>query len=87
MRFSATASFSAGIALSGPGTLTLRSALFSPLLNSVTTHLHSCFSHGLWPVVVPMAVLMLEPARWRRRALVAPGASADAAKLAVEAPA
>ena len=65
--------------------LTLRTA--APLLNSVMTHVHSFFSHVLWPVVVPMAVLLMEPAGWRRRALVAPCASGAAAKLAVEAPA
>lgn len=65
--------------------LTLRTA--APLLNSGMTHLHSFFSHGLWPVVLPMGVLLMEPAGWRRRALVAPCASGAAAKLAVEAPA
>ena len=65
--------------------LTLRTA--APLLNSGMTHVHSFFSHVLWPVVLPMAVLLMEPAEWRRRALVAPCASRAAAKLAVEAPA
>ena len=40
-------------------------------LNSVMTHVYSFFSHVLWPVVVPVAVLLMEPAGWRRRALVA----------------
>ncbi len=41
------------------------------LLNSVMTHVYSFFSHVLWPVYVPVAVLLMEPAGWRRRALVA----------------
>ena len=40
-------------------------------LNSVMTHAYSFFSHVLWPVYVPVAVLLIEPAAWRRRALVA----------------
>jgi hypothetical protein len=42
----------------------------APLLNAVMTHVYSFFSHVLWPVYVPMAVLLIEPARWRRRALL-----------------
>ena len=42
-----------------------------PLLNSVMTHVYSFFSHVLWPAYLPVAVLLLEPAGWRRRALVA----------------
>ena len=41
------------------------------LLNSVMTHLYSFFSHVLWPVYVPVAVLLMEPEEWRRRALIA----------------
>ena len=41
------------------------------LLNSVMTHAYSFFSHVLWPVYVPVAVLLMEPAGWRRRTLVA----------------
>lgn len=40
-----------------------------PHLNAVLTHLYSLFSHVLWPIYVPIAVLALEPERWRRRAL------------------
>jgi hypothetical protein len=43
----------------------------APLLNSVMTHVYSFFSHVLWPVYVPMAVLLMEPAGWRRRGLIA----------------
>ena len=42
-----------------------------PLLNSVMTHVYSFFSHVLWPIYVPLAVLLLEPTGWRRRTLVA----------------
>ena len=90
MCFSATASFTAGVALLGLGTLTLRRAssvaelpyaaipaLFglqqlvegglwltfannTPHLNSILTHIYSLFSHVLWPVFVPIAVLLLD---------------------------
>ena len=43
----------------------------APQLNSVMTHVYSFFSHVLWPVYVPVAVVLMEPAGWRRRALVA----------------
>ena len=43
----------------------------APLLNTVMTHVYSFFSHVLWPVYVPVAVLLIEPPGWRRRALLA----------------
>ncbi len=43
----------------------------APLLNSVMTHVYSFFSHVLWPVYVPVAVLLMEPRGWRRRVLIA----------------
>jgi hypothetical protein len=43
----------------------------APLLNSVMTHMYSFFSHVLWPVYVPVAVLLMEPRGWRHRALMA----------------
>lgn len=43
----------------------------APLLNPAMTFVYSVFSHVLWPPYVPFAVLLLEPARWRRRALLA----------------
>jgi len=43
----------------------------APLLNSVMTHVYSFFSHVLWPVYIPVAVLFMEPAGWRRSALLA----------------
>jgi len=42
----------------------------APQLNAVMTHLYSFFSHVLWPVYVPVAVLLIEPPGWRRRALL-----------------
>ena len=42
-----------------------------PLLNTVTTHAYSFFSHVLWPVYLPIAVLMIEPPGGRRRTLTA----------------
>jgi hypothetical protein len=49
--------------------LTFRSD--APLLNVVLTHVYSFFSHVLWPVYVPVTVLLMEPSGWRRRALLA----------------
>lgn len=43
----------------------------APILNSVTTHVYSFFSHVLWPAYVPVAVWFLEPPGWRRKALLA----------------
>ena len=43
----------------------------TPLLNAVMTNAYSLFSHVLWPIYVPFAVLVLEPVRWRRKALYA----------------
>ena len=42
-------------------------ALPAPALTAA----YSVFSHVLWPVYVPFAVLLLEPVRWRRNALFA----------------
>jgi hypothetical protein len=41
------------------------------LLNAVMTHVYSFFSHVLWPVYVPVAVLLIEPLGRRRRVLLA----------------
>ena len=43
----------------------------APLLNTVMTHVYSFFSHVLWPIYVPVAVLLIEPPGWRRSALLA----------------
>ena len=41
----------------------------APHANSVLTYAYSFFSHVLWPVYVPIAVLLLEPDAWRRKLL------------------
>lgn len=41
----------------------------APLLNTAMTHAYSFFSHVLWPVYVPVAVLLVEPPGWRRTTL------------------
>lgn len=41
----------------------------SPLLNDVSTYAYSMFSHALWPILVPIAVLLLEPDPVRKRIL------------------
>jgi hypothetical protein len=43
----------------------------APLLNTVMTHAYSFFSHVLWPIYVPVAVLLIEPPGRRRRLLLA----------------
>ena len=43
------------------------------------TFVYSLFSHVLWPIYVPLSALLLEPVRWRRKALaifLAAGAAA-----------
>ena len=42
----------------------------APQLNAVMTYVYSFFSHVLWPVYVSVAVLLMEPSGWRRRALL-----------------
>ena len=42
----------------------------APLLNTVITHVYSFFSHVLWPIYVPVAVLLIEPSGRRRRVLL-----------------
>ena len=43
----------------------------SSLPDATLTLVYSLFSHVLWPIYVPFAVLMLEPAPWRRKTLYA----------------
>ena len=52
------------------GVIWLTFSYEAPLLNVLMTHLYSFFSHVLWPVYVPVAVLMMEPTGWHRRALL-----------------
>ncbi len=42
----------------------------APQLNVAMTYVYSFFSHVLWPIYVPLAVLLMEPRGWRRRALL-----------------
>ena len=43
----------------------------TPQLNVVMTHVYSFFSHVLWPIYIPVAVLLIEPLGRRRRVLLA----------------
>lgn len=43
----------------------------APLLNTVMTYLYTLFSHVLWPVYIPFAVLLLEPVHMRRKMITA----------------
>lgn len=99
MCFSATASFTAGTALSAVGVLTLRKPrnkgelplaliplLFGiqqltegvlwlslrhglPTLQLWSTNIFAGFSHVLWPIFVPLAILLVETSRRRKAAL------------------
>ena len=53
------------------GVIWLTFSADAPLLNTVMTHAYSFFSHVLWPVYLPIAVLMIEPPGGRRRTLTA----------------
>ncbi len=53
------------------GVIWLTFSADAPLLNTVMTHAYSFFSHVLWPVYLPVAVLMIEPPSGRRRTLTA----------------
>ena len=63
------------------GGLWLTFANNAPLVNSVLTHLYSFFSHVLWPIYVPIAVLLLEPEAWRRKLLTLIAAAGAAVGL------
>lgn len=41
----------------------------TPLLNTITTYTFSIFSHVLWPILIPIAILLLEKDPSRRRML------------------
>lgn len=53
----------------------------APQLNVAMTYLYSFFSHVLWPIYVPIAVLLIEPLHWRRMVLLAFVATGLAAGL------
>lgn len=42
----------------------------TPHVNTVMTYLYTLFSHVLWPIYVPIAVLLIEPDPDRRRTLL-----------------
>ena len=99
MCFSATASFTAGAALTAVGAVTVHKSqgkaelpiALVPLLfgiqqltegvvwlslsnelsalRTVATYVYSIFSHVLWPIFVPFAILLVETSRWRKQAL------------------
>ncbi len=49
------------------GVLWLTFRFDAPALNRLTTDVYSLFSHVLWPIFVPLAVLLLEAVPWRKR--------------------
>ena len=52
------------------GALWLTFSENAPQSRFILTHAYSFFSHVLWPIYVPLAVLCLEPEMWRRKVLV-----------------
>jgi hypothetical protein len=38
-------------------------------LNIVMTFIYSVFSHVLWPIFVPLSIMLLEPVRWRKKVM------------------
>ena len=50
-------------------------------LNHWLTYIYSFFSHVLWPFYVPLAVLLLELVRWRRKVLLGITIAGAAASL------
>lgn len=53
------------------GALWLTFPAKAPLLNMVLTYAYSIFSHVIWPMYIPVAVLLLESTAWRRKVLFA----------------
>ena len=49
----------------GEGVIWLTFRYGAPQLNVVMTYVYSFFSHVLWPVYVPVAVLLMEPSERR----------------------
>ena len=41
----------------------------APELNIVMTFIYSIFSHVLWPIFVPLSIMLLEPVRWRKKVM------------------
>ena len=53
------------------GVIWMTFSVDAPLLNTAMTYAYSFISHVLWPVYLPVAVLMIEPPGGRRRLLMA----------------
>lgn len=41
----------------------------APELNIVMTFIYSVFSHVLWPIFVPLSIMLLEPVLWRKKVM------------------
>ena len=53
------------------GALWLTFSAEAPLLKIFLTYAYSVFSHVIWPMYIPVAVLLLESTAWRRKVLFA----------------
>jgi hypothetical protein len=51
------------------GVLWLQPPATAPALNAALTQIYSYFSQVLWPIYIPLSVLLLETVVWRRRVL------------------
>jgi hypothetical protein len=41
----------------------------APELNIIMTFIYSVFSHVLWPIFVPLSIMLLESVRWRKKVM------------------
>ena len=41
----------------------------APELNVIMTFIYSVFSHVLWPIFVPLSIMLLETVRWRKKVM------------------
>lgn len=53
----------------------------APLLNVVLTYAYSVFSHVFWPIYVPVAVMLIEGTKWRRKVTMGIAVASGAAGL------
>lgn len=54
-----------------------------PNLNAIVTAVYVFFSHGLWPIFVPIAIYLIEPSAWRKKIILFFGLLGTAASLYV----
>ena len=53
------------------GVIWLTFSYDAPLLRQTMTYMYSGFSHVLWPIYIPLAMVVLESVPWRKKAIFA----------------